>query len=145
MDGGGLVGPRRPVGGPCRSVGVDIEEEVPDAGQFFPLPQYAGPGVITKVTLSISGIAGGVDYDVYNPQLGLTVPSGPTSWEVLLLGPDGTQDAAAVINTWYQGVSIPPCASCGMMSYAYPGPIGEILRRGSREVHPTPPKRPGRS
>jgi hypothetical protein len=77
------------------------------------------------VVLSISGIAGGVNYYPYLLDEGISVPSGPASWDVLLQAPDFNLVADAPIHTQFVGGTIPPCTdpACeGVMAYANFGP-----------------------
>jgi hypothetical protein len=105
------------------STSIDISEAAPSLVSVS-LPQFSGSGVITKVVLSISGTAGGVNYYAYNPQDGITVPSGPASWNVELLGPDLALVANPAVNTFFKGGTIPGCGpSCPIMAYADFGPV----------------------
>jgi hypothetical protein len=74
------------------------------------LPQYSGPGTITSVVLSISGVVGGVNFYPYLLDEGITVPSSPASWDVLLQAPDFSLVADAPVHTQFVGGTIPPCS-----------------------------------
>jgi hypothetical protein len=76
---------------------------------FIDLPQYSGPGTITSVVLSLSGVAGGDNFYPYLLDEGITVASGPASWDVLLQGPDFALVADAPIHTQFVGGTIAPC------------------------------------
>lgn len=94
----------------------------------FSLPQYSGPGTITSVELSMSGVAGGNDFYTFIASDGLTVPSYPISWDVYVyMSPpasEPTLDVQSAINTEYVGGVIPPCVGdgCPTFGYAYFGP-----------------------
>ncbi len=93
---------------------------------FLDLPQYSGSETVTSVVLSLSGMAGGVNYYPYYLDSGITVPSAPASWDVLVQGPDDALIADAAIKTEFVGGTIPPCddpACAGVGSDAFFGPI----------------------
>lgn len=94
---------------------------------YFSLPKYSGPGTVADVIVSMVGTAGGVDYFPYNIEDGITVPSAPVSWDVLLQGPGNSYPLAldARISTQFVGGTIPPCTEpdCMGLAYAYFGPL----------------------
>jgi hypothetical protein len=105
---------------------TDVPTLVPN---FFTLPQYSGSGTISKVNLTIEGVAGGDTFYPYDPQYGITVASFPVSWDVALYGPgaDGPAPPIALdpkIATEFNGGSIPGCGdpSCGGTVDAVFGP-----------------------
>src|ERR1700722_5363325 len=75
---------------------------------FIDLPQYSGPGTITSVVLSVSGVADGITFYDYLLAEGITVASRPASWDVMLRGPDLALIADAPIHTEFVGGTIPP-------------------------------------
>lgn len=94
------------------------------------LPQYSGPAPIAAVTLTIKGVASGVDYFEYDPTVGITIASYPVSWQVQLLGPASGGSyplaVAGTVSTTFVGGTIPPCdpndPSCGGFAEANFGP-----------------------
>jgi hypothetical protein len=93
---------------------------------FIDLPQYSGGDTVTSIVLSLTGTAGGVNYYPYYLDSGITVPSAPASWDVLVQGPDYALIADAPIKTEFVGGTISPCddpACAGVGSDAFFGPM----------------------
>lgn len=103
------------------SAPVQFYSEIPAAQIPVDLPQYSGPGTITKVVLSVSGTAGGTNWYPYDLENGIDRAGYTASFDIVLFSPDMSVVVDAPVSTSVPGVTIPPCSyeGCGGQDYAY--------------------------